>query len=109
METQTRTFKVNTAALLATDPKQFLNKILRIRKALIKASISKKDAVMMRLKMRWLEKHLTTYPNASKTALAKFTNRHRPAIEYIMPGTNCSSYDALYNQLQNICNYAITV
>lgn len=84
--------------------KEFVKKVVRMRKAMVRRGCSKKNAMRVHKAIDRFEKYFDFYPNASDGALKRFCQRHKEDLLALMPGRGSSSYEKLNKELNQYLN-----
>lgn len=82
--------------------RDFVLKVIRIRRRLILNQHSKLNTVQCFNLMRAMKIWLEAYPHATEEQLARFFLRHSIDILYIIPGQGCTAHDKLITQFNKL-------
>ena len=87
-----------------TDAKEYLKKLVRIRKYLIESGKGMKNDLGTRRAMMKIANWLEHYPKATDQQVKKYIDRNIHLVEEIIPGKGSANHDSLRTQLNNILN-----
>lgn len=90
------------------NPKLYIQKIIRIRKRLLKNNRSYKNSVLVLNDIEFLEKHLAANHYNDKT-IASFFIRHSDRIYNLIPGCGCKINPRLNAEFYELLNYCKTL
>lgn len=82
--------------------RQFILKVIRIRKRLILNGHSRANAMQCFTRMRKMENWLSFFPNASEENMRKFFLRHTIDILYLIPGERCTAHEKLLKEFNEL-------
>jgi hypothetical protein len=80
--------------------KQFLNKVLRIRKRLVHDGKCKKNVTRLLHLSTKIEQYLQFYPKASEAAMRKWMRKHEAEILELIPGNKAG--DSMKKEFFNL-------
>jgi len=79
--------------------KQFVVKVLKMRKHLVRNNLSKKNAARVLKSLKKFELYLDFYPNVSDESIKKYCIKHIDDLLFLMPGKGSSSFQKLNQEL----------
>lgn len=86
------------------DPRQFLEKVIRMRQLLMRNGLSQRNVIESSLAIRALKPWLDAYPHATAAQVAAHIRRHYNAVLAIMPGAAAANGQAFQKKLNEIIN-----
>ena len=81
--------------------RQYIQKLIRIRKMLLKSNLNRRDQVYLRQIVTNLDKYLLAF-NYSNYQFAGFWEKHHHEIAELIPGEGSKSHNKLLNEFKKL-------
>lgn len=89
--------------------KAYLQKVVRMRRQLIKSGLSQRSVLQMSEALKPIEGWLKAYPQASDQAAAKVIRSNYSRIRNLIPGVGCPAHNKLIQELDSFINPQIKI